>query len=153
MKTLRQHLPNILALRDVAPAALDKYANCLPELVFRRCRHVISENGRVLAAAGALQAGDLNRFGQLMYESHRSLRDDYAVSCRELDLLVELASACDGVYGARMTGGGFGGCTVNLVRSDAVERFRGRIRDAYEKTTGVFPDVYVCSAAQGAGPC
>ncbi len=151
VNTLRRHLPNVLALRDVTPANLERHRNELPELVYRRCRHVISENQRVLAAADALQSGDLGRFGQLMYESHRSLRDDYEVSCKELDLLVELASACEGVYGARMTGGGFGGCTVNLVRSDAVGRFQHRIAKAYAKGTGKIPDVYVCSAAQGAG--
>jgi galactokinase len=151
VRTLRQHLPNVLALRDVTLVDLERHRNELPELVYRRCRHVISENQRVLAAADALPSGDLGRFGQLMYESHRSLRDDYEVSCRELDLLVDLASACEGVYGARMTGGGFGGCTVNLVRSDAVDRFQCRIREAYEKRTGKIPDVYVCSAAQGAG--
>ena len=85
-----------------------------------------------------------------MYESHVSLREDYQVSCRELDLLVEFASACDGVYGARMTGGGFGGCTVNLVRSDAVELFQRHIVQAYKKETGRLPEVYVCSAAEGA---
>jgi galactokinase len=84
-----------------------------------------------------------------MYESHRSLRDDYEVSCRELDLLVELASSYEGVYGARMTGGGFGGCTVNIVRADAVERFQSQITEAYEKETGKILDVYVCSTAKG----
>lgn len=150
VRTLGQHLPNVLALRDVTLAGLEMHRNALPELVYRRCRHVISENQRVLAAADALQSGDLGRFGQLMHESHRSLREDYEVSCRELDLLVELASACAGLYGARMTGGGFGGCTVNLVRSDAVDRFQCRITEAYEQRTGKIPDVYVCSAAQGA---
>ncbi|HEX9110717.1 MAG TPA: galactokinase [Terriglobales bacterium] len=151
VRTLGQHLPNVLALRDVTLAGLERHRNELPEPVYRRCRHVISENQRVLAAADALQSRDLGRFGLLMYESHSSLRDDYEVSCRELDLLVELASACEGVYGARMTGGGFGGCTVNLVRSDAVDRFQYRITEAYEERTGKIPDVYVCSAAQGAG--
>ena len=151
VSALRPHLPHIHALRDVTLADLEKHRNDLPEVVHRRCRHVIGENQRVLAAADALRSGKLDRFGQLMFESHRSLRDDYEVSCRELDLLVELASACEGVYGARMTGGGFGGCTVNLVRSDAVDRFQCRIKEAYEKVTGKIPDVYVCSAAQGAG--
>lgn len=151
VRTLGQHLPNVLALRDVTLADLDRYRNELPELVYRRCRHVIRENQRVLAASDALQRGDQMRFGKLMYESHASLRDDYEVSCRELDLLVELASTCEGVYGARMTGGGFGGCTVNLVRSDAVGRFENRIADAYAKATGKTPDIFVCSAAQGAG--
>ncbi len=151
VRTLRQHLPNVVALRDVTVADLDRYGNELPEVVYRRCRHVIRENERVRAASDALQGGDLVRFGQLMYESHASLRDDYEVSCRELDLLVELASTCEGVYGARMTGGGFGGCAVNLVRSDAVDRFESRIIDAYAKATGKTPDIFVCSAAQGAG--
>jgi galactokinase len=151
VKMLRQHLPHVRALRDVTLADLDRYRQELPELVYRRCHHVVSENLRVLAAADALPSGDLARFGQLMYESHASLRDDYEVSCKELDLLVELASSCEGVYGARMTGGGFGGCTVNLVRSDAVDRVQQRITGAYEKTTGKTPDLWVCSAAQGAG--
>jgi len=151
VRTLRRHLPNILALRDVSLADLERRRNDLPELVYRRCRHVISENQRVLAAADALQTEDLGRFGQLMYESHSSLRDDYEVSCKELDLLVELASALEGVYGARMTGGGFGGCTVNLVRSDTVDRFQCRIAEGYEKRTRKIPDVHVCSAGQGAG--
>ncbi|HKN17546.1 MAG TPA: galactokinase [Candidatus Sulfotelmatobacter sp.] len=151
VRTLGQHLPNVLALRDVTLADLDRYRNELPELVYRRCRHVIRENERVRAASDALQGGDLVRFGQLMYESHASLREDYEVSCRELDLLVELASTCEGVYGARMTGGGFGGCTINLVRSDAVDRFEDRITDSYAKATGKKPDLFVCSAAQGAG--
>jgi galactokinase len=151
VRTLRQHLPKALALRDITLANLDSYRNELPELVYRRCRHVVSENQRVLAASDALHCGDLTRFGQLMYESHASLRDDYEVSCRELDLLVELASNCEGVYGTRMTGGGFGGCTVNLVRSDAVDRVEHRITDAYAKATGKTPDLFVCSTAQGAG--
>jgi galactokinase len=152
MRILRRHLPHLLALRDVTLADLEKYRNELPELVYRRCRHVIRENQRVLDASDALQSGDLERFGQLMYESHNSLRHDYEVSCSELDLLVELASACEGVYGARMTGGGFGGCTVNLVGSDAVDRFWDQIKEAYLKATGQAPDLYVCSAAEGAGP-
>jgi galactokinase len=151
VRTLRHHLPKVVALRDITLANLDSYRNELPELVYRRCRHVVSENQRVLAASDALHCGDLARFGQLMYESHASLRDDYEVSCRELDLLVELASNCEGVYGTRMTGGGFGGCTVNLVRSDAVDRVQHRITDAYAKATGKTPDLFVCSTAQGAG--
>jgi galactokinase len=150
VKTLRRHLPNVLALRDVSSADLELYRSELPDQVYRRCRHVISENQRVLAAAEALREGDLTRFGQFLYESHHSLRCDYEVSSRELDLLVELASACPGVYGARMTGGGFGGCTVNLVGSDAVEQFQSEITEGYKKSMGMIPAVYVCSAADGA---
>lgn len=148
---LRQHLPGVRALRDVTLPDLEKHRNELPELVYRRCRHVISENDRVLAAADRLQSGDLVRFGQLMYESHTSLAGDYEVSCEELDLLVELASACEGVYGARMTGAGFGGSTVNLVRAEAVGRFQRSVVEAYARKTEKTPDVYVCSAAEGAG--
>jgi galactokinase len=151
VRILRQHLPNVTALRDVTLADLEKYRRELPEVVYRRCRHVISENQRVLDAAKALLSTDLIRFGQLMAESHRSLRDDYEVSSRELDLLVELASGCEGVYGSRMTGGGFGGCTVTLIQSKAANSFRQTIAEEYKKQTGIDPDAWVCAAAQGAG--
>jgi galactokinase len=147
---LRKALPNVHALRDVSLDALEQHKSDLPDQVYRRCRHVITENQRVLAAAAALKAQDLAMFGRLMRASHSSLRDDYEVSCRELDLLCELASECDGVYGARMTGGGFGGCTVNLVRADAVVQFQSKIVDRYRNATGKSPAVYVCSAAGGA---
>jgi galactokinase len=151
VRILAQHLPNVRALRDVTPADLELHRSELPDPVYRRCRHVISENQRVLGAAEALQVGDLDRFGKFMYDSHRSLRCDYQVSSGELDVLVELASACQGVYGARMTGGGFGGCTVNLVRSDAVECFQSKIAEGYARATGMIPAVYACLAAEGAG--
>ena len=113
---------------------------------------MISEDQRVLDAAAALRASDLSRFGRLMYESHHSLQQDYEVSSKELDLLVEIASTCQGVYGSRMTGGGFGGCTITLVRAQAVEAFREKVIEAYKQKTGITPDLYVCAAAQGAGP-
>jgi galactokinase len=151
VRILQRHAPNVQALRDVTPTDLERYRSELPELVYRRCRHVVSENQRVLVAGSSLKSCDLARFGQLMYESHRSLRDEYEVSCRELDVLVEIASECEGVYGSRMTGGGFGGCTITLVASDAVEAVTPRLREEYEKKTNIKPDVYACSAAQGAG--
>src|SRR5208282_909560 len=129
---------------------LEKYKHLLPGPVYRRCRHVVTENQRVLAAAEALQAQDAGRFGHLMYRSHASLRDDYEVSCRELDLLVDLASARRGVYGARMMGGGFGGCTVNLIRADAADSFREDILRMYREATGIVPEIYVCEPAEGA---
>jgi galactokinase len=116
----------------------------------RRCRHVISENGRVAEAANAFEAGDLEALGPLMAESHRSLRDDYQVSCEELDVMVELASQVDGVYGSRMTGGGFGGCTINLVRADRVAQFKESITRGYQQATGISPQIIVCSSADGA---
>jgi len=151
VKILRKCLPNARALRDVTLPDLEAHNDELPEVVYRRCRHVISENERVVAAADALRSGDLQRFGRLMNESHRSLRDDYEVSCRELDLLVEIAGAFKGVYGTRMTGGGFGGCTITLVRSDAAETLQTGITSSYKSQTGITPDVYVCSATEKAG--
>lgn len=151
VRILRHHLPAVHALRDVALPDLEIHKNHMSDTVYRRCRHVITENQRVLDAAAALQAGDLQRFGELMYESHRSLREDYEVSCEELDLLVELAGDLDGVYGARMTGGGFGGCTINLVRSDAADGVARDLATAYAGKTGKTPEVYVCAAADGAG--
>jgi len=150
--SLRAHLPGISALRDVPLEELERHRSALTEVVYRRCRHVCSENQRVRDAARCLQSGDLSGFGRLMGESHRSLRDDYEVSCRELDLLVEIARGTDGVSGARMTGGGFGGCTVNLVRASAVPGFEQTMRREYERATGRIVDIYVCSAAEGAGP-
>jgi galactokinase len=152
VKVFRMNSPAVHALRDVTMADLVNHETELPEVVYRRCRHVISENQRVLDAAKALDAADLNLFGRLMYESHRSLQNDYEVSCTELDLLVEIASSCEGVYGSRMTGGGFGGCTITLVRAHSVEAFQEKVTQAYKEKTGITPDVYVCSAAQGAAP-
>lgn len=148
---LRRYLPNVTALRDVTLNDLQSFRDELTETVYRRCRHVITENQRVLDAASALRSADLIRFGQLMAASHNSLRDDYEVSCRELDLLVDIASSRDGVYGSRMTGGGFGGCTITLMRQGAVTEFQSRVKETYEKETGITPDVWACSAAEGAG--
>jgi galactokinase len=145
-------VPAVRALRDVSSAILEESKSYLPGRIYRRCRHVITENQRVTKAANALTMHDIITFGGLMYESHVSLRDDYEVSCRELDLMVDIARRIPGVYGSRMTGGGFGGCTVNLVRIDAVERFITTIKNEYRRQAGVLPEVYVCVAAQGAGP-
>ena len=152
VKIFRRSSPAVHALRDVTLQDLANHATELTDVIYRRCRHVITENQRVLDAAAALRAGDLGRFGQLMYESHRSLQQDYEVSSNELDLLVHIASGCEGVYGSRMTGGGFGGCTITLVRSHSVEEFGENITSAYRERTGITPDLYICSAAQGAGP-
>lgn len=151
VKVFQRSMPSVQALRDVGLADLERHKAALTGVVYRRCRHVISENQRVLDAAGSLRAGDLDQFGQLMYESHRSLQKDYEVSSTELDLLVDIAASCEGVYGSRMTGGGFGGCTITLVRSHSVEAFREKITQTYKEKTGITADLYVCSAAQGAG--
>jgi galactokinase len=149
---LSQALGPIKALREVSAAQLEHHAGLLPEVTYRRCRHVINENDRVLRAATALEKGELHVFGQLMGESHRSLRNDFQVSCRELDVMVELALSVEGVYGARMTGGGFGGCTVNLIAAEAVERFSATVSKAYQDATGHKPAIFTClpGAAVGA---
>lgn len=144
-------LPGITALRDVSLETLEAHRHALPEPIFRRCRHVVTENARTLAAAEALEQGDLQQFGELMDASHRSLRDDYEVSCPELDLLVRLASGIEGVYGARMMGGGFGGSTINLVRADCVAAFSQAVATEYGKATGTAPEIYAFAAADGAG--
>ncbi len=151
MRLLSRSMPSIRALRDVSLTELEAHAGTLPKIIYKRCRHVISENARVTKAAASLEQEDLDNFGLLMAESHRSLRDDYEVSCAELDLMVELAGRQEGVYGARMTGGGFGGCTVNLVRTDAVREFQSGVADAYQKSTGRAPQIFVSPAAEGAG--
>jgi galactokinase len=150
VEQLRTHFPKVHALRDVEIKDLEAWKEEMEPKVYRRCRHVITENRRVVAAAQALQSGDAERFEHLMYRSHASLRDDYEVSCRELDLLVDLAAASPGVYGARLTGGGFGGCTVNLTRTDAAVPFKSRMERAYYDATGMTPDVYICQPAEGA---
>lgn len=151
VRVLQRFLPEIRALRDVTLSQLVEYRAELPAVTYRRCRHVISENDRALEAACALNDRDLSRFGVLMGESHRSLRDDYEVSCSELDLMVELACQRRGVFGSRMTGGGFGGCTLSLVEADTVDEFKAAMSRDYENATGLRPDIYVCTAADGAG--
>ena len=150
VKHLAKFVAGITALRDVTIEQLQAHAEGLDDVVYRRCRHVITENARVLAAGDALDQGDLERFGKLMGESHRSLRDDYEVSSDELDVMVEIAQEVEGVYGARMTGGGFGGCTVNLVADSHAEEFQKRVAEEYEGATSLKPEIYICTAANGA---
>jgi galactokinase len=122
----------------------------MPATVYKRCLHVITENQRVLEGADCLAAGDLRRIGSLMLASHNSLRDLFEVSCPELDTMVEIARSLHGYHGGRMTGGGFGGCTVNLVDAAHTSRFAQEIAERYQAATAIKPDVYVCSAADGA---
>jgi galactokinase len=149
VRRLSSVLPRIQALRDVTPSQLEQHKGLLPEVIYRRCRHVVTENERVLQAAEALLRGNLPALGTLMAESHRSLRHDYEVSCAELDTMVEIASAQPGVIGARMTGGGFGGCTINLVHADAAEAFKASVASEYEKRTHIRPDIYMVCATDG----
>ena len=150
VRLLSAKLQGIKALRDVSTTQLEQHARDLPEVIHRRCRHVVGENERVLRAAEALSEGRLDEFGRLMEQSHRSLQKNYEVSCAELDLMVELAQRQRGVLGARMTGGGFGGCTINLVRSDCVDEFESNVARLYEASTGIPPQVIVTSAGEGA---
>jgi galactokinase len=147
---LSKSLSGVRALRDVSPAAFEKGSAQLPEVVRKRCRHVVTEVARTLAAAEALTAGELEQFGRLMSESHASLRDDYQVSCEELDVAVEAASAQPGVFGSRMTGGGFGGCTVSLVRNEAIPDVERAVRDAFEARGWKPPELFASRACQGA---
>jgi galactokinase len=148
---LRERIPGIEALRDVNSEQMLVHQGSLPEPIRRRCRHVVGENARTLAAVAAFRRGDLGEIRRLMAESHCSLRDDYQVSCRELDLLVDLAGSFPGVYGARMTGGGFGGCTVNLVSASSANAFCEYIRQEYSQKTGIEPRIYVSTPSAGAG--
>ena len=150
VRRLSEAVPGIRALRDLNPEQLERHRALLPETIWRRAQHVVSENARTLEAAAALRAGDLEEFGKRMAQSHHSLRDVYEVSCPELDLMVQLASGQKGTYGARMTGGGFGGCTINLVDKRHAEKFQQQVAKAYENATGLKPQIYVCSAADGA---
>jgi len=150
VRILSRHLSQLNSLRDVTVAEVEKFRDELGEVIYKRCLHVAAENERVRAAANALQQNDLQTFGTLMYESHESLRDDYEVSCRELDVMVDLARGVEGVFGARMTGGGFGGCTVNLIASQMLDEFTRAIKTGYAEAAKRDPEVYVCNAADGA---
>ena len=150
VEILRKFLPRVRALRDLEMEDLERYRSHISDFDFRRGRHVITENKRVHDAMAALQRADLVRFGELMYLSHESLDRDYEVSCKELNLMVQLARKIEGVYGARMTGGGFGGCTINLVESKATQAFQTNIAREYEKMTGLSPHIVVTGASEGA---
>jgi galactokinase len=143
--------PTIVSLRDVTPAMLPRIASLVDDSTFRRCRHVLTENVRVGATLAALDSGDLAAVGALFTASHASLRDDYEVSSPELDALVEIASAVRGVTAARMSGAGFGGCTINLVERDAVESLRVAVLQQYPARTGLTPRVLAVDAVAGAG--
>jgi galactokinase len=147
---LTKFYPDIRSLRDVAPEQVSDVEEQMPTVLYKRAHHVVTENTRVLKTAEAFRDGDVKKVDVLMRESHASLRDDYEVSCRELDVMVEAAEGLPGHLGGRMTGGGFGGCTVNLVESEKAEEFSEQIVKRYKRATGIDPDVFACSAADGA---
>lgn len=150
VRLLGQKFPGLASLRELDLPEFAEAQHLLPRVLQQRCRHVLYENARVLAAAAALEKADLETLGMLMAESHRSLRDDYEVSSPELNVMVDLASRFPGTYGARMTGGGFGGCTVNLVAKDKVDEFQDTITAAYREQTGIAAETYVSAACHGA---
>jgi galactokinase len=146
---ISRRYPEVKSLRDATLQQLE--STPLPNIILRRARHVITENARVKLFVTAARRGDLERMGELFLESHISMQHDYEISCEEIDFLVQDAIGIEGVYGARMTGGGFGGCTVNLVRADAVGRFREQIVAGYIDRYGIHPDVFQCVPSAGAG--
>ena len=149
VELLRPHLPEIRALRDVSVAEFERYADGLPEIPQLRARHIVQEIARVEQAVICLQEGDAAGFGQLMLAGHASLRDLYQVSCPELDSLVETARHLPGCYGARLSGAGFGGCTVNLVAEEQAQAFIKELKSGYTHHTGREADVYLCHASRG----
>lgn len=145
-------MKNVGSLRDVRSEDLDRHAELLPGDLLRRARHVVAENTRVVEAAAAFAASDFAEVGRLMNASHESLRQDYEVSCPELDLMAELARRAPGVHGARMTGGGFGGCVVSLVDVAAAEHFAASVGPSYQRATGLDPMIFSCFPGAGVGP-
>jgi galactokinase len=140
----------IAALRDVTYEEFQSVEEKMSPVVRKRSRHIVSENDRVLKAVGSLKEGNLDQFGSLMNQSHESLRTDYEVSCPELDLLVELARSVKGTVGSRMTGAGFGGCTVSIVDERSVENVSEKVRQGYTEKTGIEPGIILCELADGA---
>jgi galactokinase len=151
VKLIAEHEPRVRSLRDVTKDMLERNRDRLPGVVYRRCEHVIRENQRVMATVEAMRAGDLEDIGRLFAASHHSLRDLYEVSSPELDAMVEIACSVPGVVASRMTGAGFGGCTVNLVKRGAEDAVRDRVMSVYPGRTGLTPRVFVASAVDGAG--
>jgi galactokinase len=150
VRLLRKYLGPIKALRDVTPDQLAAKRRKLPELNYRRCRHIVTENARVLEAERALNAGDFHACGRAMNASHASMRDDFEITCVEVDILAGLAQTVEGVYGSRMTGGGFGGCTISLVEASAVDRASQIMIDGYRIATGRDAEIFACAPSNGA---
>ena len=148
---LKKYYPSIHSLRDVSTDQLEEHKNDLPEVVYRRCRYVISEKDRLLTGCEALARKDLAAFGKLMFATHEGLSKDYEVSCPELDFLANTARPMKEVAGTRMMGGGFGGCTINIVQSEFVDQFTKNIQKAYEGQFGKIPEVYITQIEDGVG--
>lgn len=150
VRLLKEKLPGIRSLRDVSVPDFEHLAAGLPAEVEQRARHVVHEIERTRNAVRLLEDGNVARFGQLMNECHASLRDLYEVSCPELDVMAGIGQSLPGCYGARLTGAGFGGCTVNLVAREAAQGFAAALAAGYEQKTGLHPEIYICRASDGA---
>ncbi len=150
VEIVRRRHPQVESLRDVTPAMFEEAEESMPPPIARRARHVVTEDARVVQFVAACRQGAVERMGELFEASHRSLQHDYEVSCDELDFLVDAALGIEGVYGARMTGGGFGGCTVNLMRREAVVHFEREIPGLYHQRFGIQPRIYPCRPSWGA---
>jgi len=146
---IQKAYPEVKKLRDVSLEMLEEHRDKLDPVVFKRCEFVIEENQRVLDACDDLLKDNINAFGEKMYGSHHGLQHKYEVSCNELDLLVEIAKEVDGVIGSRMMGGGFGGCTINLVRTDAVEPFKDIVHKRYREEKGKDTEIYETTISDG----
>ncbi len=151
VRILAEMMPHVRALRDLNSRELENHRSWLTPTLYQRARHVVTENERATLASTALEQGDISRLGALMRASHRSLRDDYQVSCAELEAMVEITDRQPGVHGSRLTGGGFGGCTISLVDLEHSAEFRQRVAEAYHSATGLWTDIYLCQASQGVG--
>ena len=149
VSVLKQSYPSIHSLRDVSLDQLEKHRIKLSDVVFRRCRYVITEKDRLLTGCEELRKGNLSAFGELMYTTHQGLSKDYEVSCPELDFLAETARQIPGVAGTRMMGGGFGGCTINIVEAASVDSFTNNIQQSYKNKFGKIPEVYITQIEDG----
>jgi galactokinase len=149
---LASEIPRLGALRDLDLTQLEDKKKLLDDRHYRRCKHIVSEIQRVRDAYSALQRGDVRRLGELISASHASLRDDYEISCAELDALVEIMNACPEVYGSRLVGGGFGGCTVCLVDAPHLDRVTDKVRTEYAQILGRPPWVHAVTASDPVGP-
>ncbi|MEP3386536.1 MAG: galactokinase [Reichenbachiella sp.] len=151
VKALQSVNPDITSLREANLEDLAEAQASMEEVVYRRCKYAIEENIRVQTVCEALQAGEIERVGQIMLETHHGLSKDYEVSCKELDTLIEIATNCEGHIGGRMMGGGFGGCTINLIRKDKVDKVISQVVDGYKKALGIDTKVYRVAIADGVG--
>jgi len=150
VELLRSNIKGIRSLRDVTTDDFNRYKASLPPVIAKRCEHVVFENKRVLDSLELLREGEMRRFGRLLYDSHESLKDLYEVSCAELDLIVDTAREVKGTFGCRMTGGGFGGCAIALVKESSINDFVKLMEERYSARTGKKPEIYVCETQNGA---